>query len=340
MIYLPNSDTLTSVFLSGKFIYASATQTEPYSLTFFGGKSLAQRYPGQRFAIGGIGDGRFDAPAFNLVRLVDINTELDAGLLTQNLRDSFDLVPGNMEDVVLLVTQQHSVRANYRRSRLQATMTAAHYAPSQLQHVTINYEGDAMSGHADASAVAIRLAELLDPAQAQRTVVLILNLGPSPAAQRALAISLSQQLQAYVNEPRLMVWALGFTPRSPTTTLPVPLHRGLTPVFNIPTEDLTALGWPRARLPLTLAASPPDLALLDAAKWVSQCRPGVFPPTLVSGTTATTATGTNTVVAPTLQHTTTIGPRMVVDPEHVIDGLADNGAWSHQDVLFASADAR
>lgn len=336
LIYLPSSDTLTSTFLSGKFVYESATQTDPYVHTFFGGRSLTQRYPGQRFAIGGVGDDRFDAASYNLVRLVDINTELDHNLIEHNLRNEFDVTPGNNEDVVLVVTQQHSIRAAHRRAALEAAMSAAHYAPGQLQHVTVDYEGDALSGHADTSAVGVHLADLLDPAQSQRHVLLVLNFGPSPAAHKALAIALSQQLLAYANEPRLMVWAFGFTPRSPTTTLPVPLHRGVVPVLHAPTEDLAALGYPRARLALTLSAPPPDLALLDAAKLASQCRTGIFPPVLVSGATATVATGTNTLVSPTLQHTTTVAVRAVLDPDHVADGLADNGAWAHQDVLFGT----
>lgn len=335
LIYLPNSDTLTSIFLSGKFTYESATQ-DPYTQTFFGGRSLTQRYPGQRFAIGGIGDARFDAPSYNLVRLVDINTELDPALMAHNLRDVFDVTPGNNEDVVLLVTQRHSTRAAYRRDALEAAMATAHYAPGQLQHVAVDYEGDGQSGHADTAVVGVRLADLLDPAQSQRRVLLVLNFGPSPAAQKALAIALSQQLLAHTNEPRLMVWALGFTPRSPTTTLPVPLSRGVVPILQGPTEDLAALGYPRARLPLTLSAPPPDLALLDAAKLASQCRTGIFPPVLVSGATATVATGTNTLVSPTLQHTTNVGARMVLDPDHVADGFADNGAWSHNDVLLVA----
>ena len=334
LIYLPNSDTLTSVFLSGKFSYESATQTDPSVHTFFGGRSLTQRYPGQRFAIGGIGDARFDSPLYNLVRLVDINTELDHGLIQRNLRDVFDATPGNADDIVLLVTQQHSVRAAYRRTAVESAMAAAHYAPGQLQHVAVDYEGDAVSGHADTTAVGIRLADLLDPAQSQRHVLVVLNFGPSPAAQKAIAIALSQQLSAHANEPRLMVWALGFTPRSPNTRLPVPLHRGIVPVLQEPTEDLAALGFPRARLPLTLAAPPPDISLLDAAKLASQCRTGIFPPVLVSGATATTATGTNTLVSPSLQHTTTVGASMVLDADHVADGFADNGAWAHQDVLL------
>lgn len=315
VVYLPPHDVITPAFLSGLFRW----NTNDGVALFFNGRTVAQRHPGVRFVVGGVGDSTLDSPqvfpAGSLLRVVDVNSELTDSVLRASLA-LISVAPADNTSRVVVATQRHSARAKERLQRL-ANLPFAQW---QFVPVTVDFVGDERAGVLQTEELVSALQQSM--ATPGGPLLLVLNFGPSLSVQRAAAVALSHLLAPYAGDARLVVWPLGFVPpTSDLASLPVPLARGLEPVVAAPTEDLARLGWPRQRALFLNATAPPDLALLDAAKLASvtsTCYPGASsPPTLVSGQTLKTHAGTNTLATQYLMRTDT-------DDAYV---LLDNPAW-------------
>ncbi len=119
LIHLPStSSLLVDAFLRGSFQYKDG-QGQTQTVSFFNGRTSAQRWPGQRFSVSDTNANSVDATA-NVLRFADVVTAFDPTIILTTLGG---MGVGGENTAVYFVNQQGDLGSNENFARLSDLMT-------------------------------------------------------------------------------------------------------------------------------------------------------------------------------------------------------------------------
>ncbi len=335
LIHLPStSSLLLDAFIRGSFQYRDA-QGHMQTLQFFNGRTLAQRYPGQRFSVSETYASIVDnAP--NILRFADVATQFDPALLLPKLA-ALGIVGDAPNSAIYMVNQQGDLASMEIFARLAALLTGGR-APilaggsAALFSRNLTFTGTTASGSfSDAEVEA--MAQNIDATVASLSLnglarlVIVLNPASHLAAQTAFAAALDKVLGRYANDDRIRILGLTFAPKAGVFGAAFPIVRGLQAVALRPTPDLASIGFAEDAATLHLQVKGGDLAVLDALKFAAQCR------TVDTQAAASAVTGSpykfirGTIVSELLHDDGVIAPATMM-PASLDSGLRFNGRFS------------
>jgi hypothetical protein len=313
LVHLPEHDLLLQCFFTGEYSWIDLLGAKQ-TVQFFNGQSLAQRQPGRRFSVSGVSSQVIDnMPGGVVLRMADRNTEFDVSVLLAKLQTA-GFKPGVTSNTLLyFMNQLRDPASAERQARVQSALGTAGYDAAQFASSTVAYVGDSNNGNFDAADIANFQADVRQVLQAiamaatqenPAHLIIAINIGSSPGAQRAFAASLGATFQTLALDPRVSVWGMNFAPRS-GLTVPFDVFRGESPLNVAPSETLYTLGMSRdANTFQTQIGS--DLFVLDALYYAANCMGTALNAGKPISDTPTSHTyrvlpGTNTIVAEELQ---------------------------------------
>jgi hypothetical protein len=341
LIHLPSSELLTTSFLTGQYSFYDGLNVKQI-VSFFNGRSLSQRYPGQHFSVSDVAASVIDSLP-NVARFSDVYTQFDPTILLPKMQ-VLGILPAPQNSALFFINQINDPRSIEHFSRTTSVLTnnnnGGFYSWDQIRSENITYSGNSNAGSfapAAVTRVSSQIQSLLSLMSLQGSgpvkIVIVLNPGVSAGAQAAFAAAFDSALSSFNTDQRVQIWGLNFVPNA-AMTVGFPVFRGLLPMTAQPTEDLSSLGFSRKPSDFGGQLGRQDLQLLDALKYASTCRgtvglPGRPASVGATGNSVVFAPGTQTVIAEYLHDDGIIAPGSTA-ASNLDKGIQANGLWSKQ----------
>jgi len=334
---------LLDAFVRGAVQYTDA-QGQKQVVNFFSGKTLAQRYPGQRFSTSDIvvSKAALTAAAGNLLHFADVVTAFDPSLLVPKFT-MLGFSP-TANTAILVVTQQGDLGANENVAQLTTALaptlqTMGTGLSSQLfKSINVVYTGTTAAGsfaanqvQAVVNAINGLLADLTLIGSGPAKVIVVINPANYYAAQAAFAAAFDSAFANYNTDGRVVFLGLGFAPRAAAGGFGsgYSIYRGLQVAAPRPTDDLASLGYLGDATALATQIKS-DLFVLDAMKFAALCRtPNNSGGALgVTGNALKFDNATGTVIAELLHDDGTLAPAQQLPAGGLDIALRSNGRFS------------